>query len=95
MLTLGKYSYAMYVFHRFVHAAVVACDWSGVPEPLQGWGIFMATLLGTLLASLISWHVIEKPCLSWKDSFPRPDEVGQRSRIDVDVEVPKADRVRV
>lgn len=95
MLTLGKYSYAMYVFHRFVHAAVVACDWSVVPEPLQGWGIFMATLLGTLLASLISWHVIEKPCLSWKDSFPRPDEVGQRSRIDVDVEVPKADRVRV
>ncbi|WP_437227861.1 acyltransferase family protein [Planctomicrobium sp. SH661] len=93
---LGKYSYAIYVFHKFVYLGVMQFDWSAIPESMRGWGIFGCTLALSLLAAQISWVLLERPCLSLKKYFPRPDapepdaqtsnrgnqtEVTERSRV--------------
>ncbi|WP_437187922.1 acyltransferase family protein [Planctomicrobium sp. SH668] len=70
---LGKYSYAIYVFHRFVYWGVMEFDWSLLPDSLRGWSIFGVTLIGTILAARVSWVLLEQPCLSLKKFFPRPD----------------------
>lgn len=79
LLVLGKYSYAIYVFHRFVHAAVLKVNWSFAPESLQGIAIFMATLLGSLAVAQVSWVLLEKPFLQLKKYFPRPDEIDEKT----------------
>ncbi len=73
LTSLGKYSYAIYVFHRFVYRAVKSLDWSFLPESAHGWAIFMATLAGSYLIARISWIVWESPFLSLKVYLPRPD----------------------
>jgi len=70
---LGKYSYAIYVFHRFVYMGVVSCHWHGLSETYRGWAIFGATVLGSLLAAEVSWRLLEQPFLSLKKYFPRPE----------------------
>lgn len=75
LLILGKYSYAIYVFHRLVHAGVLKVNWSFVPENYQGIAVFAATLLGSLAVALLSWVLLEKPFLQLKKYFPRPDEI--------------------
>lgn len=77
LLELGKYSYAIYVFHRFVYAGVMQFDWSAFPPMAAGWLIFFATLAGCLLIAQISWRFIEQPCLALKKYFPRPGETGK------------------
>jgi len=83
LVVLGKYSYAIYVFHRFVYHAVTSLDWSGVPEVMRGWGIFAATLLLSLLAARVSWLLLEQPFLSLKQYFPRPEPVREENRSQV------------
>ncbi|MCA8998212.1 MAG: acyltransferase [Planctomycetaceae bacterium] len=75
LLTLGKYSYAIYVVHRFVHSGVQRFDWTALPEPIQGGVIFAATVLGSLGVAMVSWYLLEQPFLKLKQFFPRPDEV--------------------
>lgn len=74
LILLGKYSYAIYVFHRMIYYGVL--EWSGLwqwlPIAWQPWGIFLATLLLSLLAARVSWLLIEGPCLALKKYAPRP-----------------------
>lgn len=73
LISLGKYSYAIYVFHRFVYRAVKSFDWSFLPESSQGWAIFAATLVSSYLLARISWILWESPFLALKVYMPRPD----------------------
>jgi len=73
LVALGKYSYAIYVCHRFAHARAARLDWSWLPEAWQGWGIFAATLAGSLLIAWASWKLVEQPCLALKRYAPRPE----------------------
>jgi peptidoglycan/LPS O-acetylase OafA/YrhL len=75
---LGKYSYAIYVFHKFVYLGVSRLDWTGIPEPARGGLIFLATVGLSLLAAQTSWRLLEAPCLSLKRRFPRPDSPPAR-----------------
>jgi peptidoglycan/LPS O-acetylase OafA/YrhL len=74
LTVLGKYSYAIYIFHRFIYYGVTSFNWEPVPAAIRGWAIFLTTLLCCLLAARISWIVLEQPCLGLKKYFPRPDE---------------------
>jgi len=76
LISLGKYSYAIYVFHRFVYQAVKSFDWSFLSESIQGWAIFAATLLCSYLVARISWILWESPFLALKVYMPRPDAPG-------------------
>ncbi len=74
LVSLGKYSYAIYVFHRFVYRAVKSYDWSFLADSLQGWGVFAVTLALSYLVARISWLLWESPFLALKVYLPRPDE---------------------
>lgn len=80
LVTLGKYSYAIYLFHKFVYLGVTRLDWTGLPEPVRGWAIFACAVGGSLLTAQISWVLLERPCLSLKRYFPRPDEQASTVR---------------
>jgi len=75
LVLFGKYSYAIYVFHKFVYLGVMQLDWSVIPEAIRGWAIFVSAVGGSLLAAQLSWAWLERPCLSLKRYFPRPDAV--------------------
>ena len=71
--TLGKYSYAMYVFHFPIHHSLkllLADVVMGADTPMRlvrliGYLVLVITL--TFIAALISWRVIEKPFLDLKN----------------------------
>ena len=78
--TCGKYSYAMYVFHFPIHHALKDYTQPWEVGSDDSWRIVRVgayltlVLLLTLVASLISWRLIEKPFLDLKDRWaPRPD----------------------
>jgi peptidoglycan/LPS O-acetylase OafA/YrhL len=80
LTVIGKYSYAIYIFHMPVHLVIrsrvrEAMVRTGVP------GLFAYTsiVLGiSLVLALVSWWLIERPFLSLKRYFPTP--VPQRPR---------------
>lgn len=71
--TLGKYSYAMYLFHQPIQqflTPILGDQVRGADTPwrLARLSIYLLlVLLLTLLAALVSWRVIEKPFLNLKD----------------------------
>jgi peptidoglycan/LPS O-acetylase OafA/YrhL len=68
--SIGKYSYAMYVFHPFLLAGLRR---AGLPLGLAGFGV---CLVATYLAAWISWSVFERRFLALKHYFeyqPRPE----------------------
>lgn len=82
LILCGKYSYAIYVFHRAMYYCVRELNWESVPETLRPWAIFMATLGASLVAAHISWLLLEGPCLSLKKYVPRPDAEGEPPRVE-------------
>ena len=69
---MGKYSYAVYVFHlplTFVSAGIWK-EWVGASVWWQL--LYLPLVIGfSILAALLSWKVIEKPFLSLKSYFPK------------------------
>lgn len=70
---MGKYSYGLYVLHPPIFLAVMHTSAARSWEGRQGWGSMMLTVglsLGlTLLAVLLSWHLMEKQFLKLKRLF--------------------------
>lgn len=75
LVIFGLYSYAIYVFHKFVYLGLQQLNWEPVPESVRGWLVFAATVAGSLAAAFVSGAILERPCLALKKYFPRPDEV--------------------
>ncbi|HMC55217.1 MAG TPA: acyltransferase [Gemmatimonadaceae bacterium] len=76
---LGKYSYAIYVFHYPIHYVASRYVTALVNGADDNWRfarllVYVAALSATsLIAALISWRLLEKPFLDMKDRFaPRP-----------------------
>ena len=72
---LGKYSYAIYVFHVPLHqiASVYigdAVNGADSPWRMLRWALYVASIGGaSILAALASWRLLEKPFLDLKDRF--------------------------
>lgn len=62
---LGDYSYGMYIYAFPIQQAYVA----SFPE-IKGLILFLLSSVTTLFLSVLSWHFIEKPALSFKKSDP-------------------------
>ncbi len=86
LTTLGKYSYAIYVFHRFVYRAVKSYDWNFLPQSAQSWAIFSTTLVLSYLVARISWLLWESPFLALKVYMPRPDADFNKPAVDNNIE---------
>ena len=77
--TLGKYSYAMYIFHFPIHQLLFPIAEELVRGDDTAWRLarlavyILVVLTLSLLAALGSWRLIEKPFLDLKDRIaPRP-----------------------
>ncbi len=74
LISLGQYSYAIYVFHRIVYYGLLELDWSFLAPAIRGWAIFAATLAGSYLVARLSWVLVEARFLALKKYAPRPTE---------------------
>jgi peptidoglycan/LPS O-acetylase OafA/YrhL len=76
LVTLGTYSYAMYLVHvpllRVVSKVAVPPQWSGSARFPLLWVFGYTAVLGalTLAAAMVSWHLCEKHFLALKRHFP-------------------------
>lgn len=76
LVTLGTYSYAMYLVHvpllRVVSKVAVPPQWPGAERFPLLWVIGYTAVLGllTLVAAMASWHLCEKHFLALKRHFP-------------------------
>lgn len=92
MRFMGRYSYAMYVFHEFVlWIANSLAPWTLSPPEVWGSRVPLAlvVLLGvsgvTIALSLLSWNLYEKQFLKLKRYFPYAREVRQDTGMTPDV----------
>jgi peptidoglycan/LPS O-acetylase OafA/YrhL len=82
----GKYSYAIYVFHFPIHRILsyYAADELNTGDAIARFlklVIYLAFVLGlSTLAALVSWRVIEKPCLDLKNRLAPRRELDPPSQ---------------
>jgi peptidoglycan/LPS O-acetylase OafA/YrhL len=84
--TLGKYSYAMYVFHLFVISLLAKAFpmrrlFGSADLGFLAWSA--GAVVGTLAVALLSWSLFERPILSLKRFFsygPRPSSPSGEER---------------
>jgi peptidoglycan/LPS O-acetylase OafA/YrhL len=82
LTTVGKYSYAVYVFHMPVHFLLQrfmlpyqnACTGAGCVGVLATYTI--AVLVVSMLLAFVSWRLLEAPILSLKRYVPTPRGTG-------------------
>ncbi|WP_394827907.1 acyltransferase family protein [Pendulispora albinea] len=71
--SVGKYSYAMYVFHTPLHRLVglplLARITAGAIGPVLGLAYFTAATVATYVAAFLSFHFLEKHFLQMKRAF--------------------------
>ena len=76
LVTLGTYSYAMYLLHvpllRIVSKVGAPPQWAGAQRWPMLWVLGYSAALGllSLAAAMLSWHVCEKHFLALKSRFP-------------------------
>jgi len=76
LVTLGTYSYAMYLVHvpmlRVVSKLAAPPQWPGSQQWPLLWVLGYTTVLGllTLGVAMVSWHLVEKRFLALKRHFP-------------------------
>ena len=80
---LGQLSYGLYVLHRPVHRYVESIDLGSVPDSLRSYAAFAMTLGLSLGVASLSWVLVERPILSLKRFFPRPDQLPRKARDEV------------
>ena len=92
MRFMGRYSYAMYVFHEFVlWGANSFAPWTVAPPEVMGSHVplGLVVLFGvsgvTIALALLSWHLYEKQFLKLKRYFPYAREVRQDTGMAPDV----------
>lgn len=95
---LGKYSYALYVFHLPIAVGVKQQLDARFPSPAAGvpnaFAAFVITMAVTLVLAMISWRLWEAPWLSLKDRFasygpaPEPTEPKYARRAAAEMPAP-------
>jgi peptidoglycan/LPS O-acetylase OafA/YrhL len=70
LVYVGQISYGLYLYHYVIYWAIdgarVGKDYLGTSQP---WRIQATKLAVSLVVAVISWHLIERPILGWKDRF--------------------------
>jgi peptidoglycan/LPS O-acetylase OafA/YrhL len=81
----GRYSYGLYVLHYPVFMALEAAGLSAavLADATGSWwlgvaGFVLIAGVATFAAALLSWHLLERRCLAWKDLFPYGREAPVR-----------------
>jgi len=72
LVSIGKYSYAIYLVHYPVYVALAKCARAeGLPVSglAASCALIAATLAITWILALLSWRLLEKPCLDLKRHF--------------------------
>jgi len=83
---LGKYSYGLYIYHHLLVPLWVAWFWVGWIRPQLGTGplavaaYVLAAGGASIILALLSWHLLENPCLKFKRFFTyrRGGDAGRR-----------------
>ena len=72
LVLLGKYSYAIYLFHWILYAAIVRHDAFGL-RTASPWANFVIVGAATIAAAVLSWNLVERQFLKlkWRTSVPR------------------------
>jgi peptidoglycan/LPS O-acetylase OafA/YrhL len=73
-LRLGDYSYGLYIFAFPIQQICVTLI------PNSPWKLFAACYPPSLLIAVLSWHYIEKSCLTMRDRFKRGNVVPTLTR---------------
>ena len=75
MVFFGKYSYGLYIYHHLLRDLWVAELWEKRIVPLLGSGVLgtaaymLAAGAASVALALLSWNVLENPCLKLKRFF--------------------------
>jgi peptidoglycan/LPS O-acetylase OafA/YrhL len=78
---LGQISYGLYLYHYVVYWIIDGCQVGPHQNnTAQPWTTQAFKLGASLAAAMISWHLIERPILRWKDRFGY--RVSARERLE-------------
>jgi peptidoglycan/LPS O-acetylase OafA/YrhL len=96
--TAGKYSYGLYVLHYPIFLALEAAGFTSLAlavalgSRIAGVLAFAAVAgLATLGAALLSWNLLERPFLRWKDRVPYREHAATGSPLEA-VAMPGSER---
>jgi len=68
---VGKISYGIYLYHRFIRGILFILVTEGhLPPPSSYLTRFLRIAIASLIVAAISWHVLEAPINRLKDRFP-------------------------
>jgi len=101
LATLGKYSYALYIFHPLVMTTLQSVGWGVDRFAFVGWGLqigvhLVFTAFATLMSlavAWLSWTLMERHFLRLKEHFPTRARAPEPVPVPVPVPAPVPARV--